>query len=511
MRERFILKFSFLLVLFTQISLVLYGQSSDRQWYVVDGIGWNGSAYSENITKFLTIKGIGLPNTDCNPDAKDDIFIIFEDGSYYTSRHSNIPFSYYGEGDAASLSLHAPEGKNIKYLYSTNVYDNDPPPLNIIVNPGNTNPINNISPLNSGPIITLNHNPVIAPNKDFTVIIDLSKENNFDNSLYLDFQIIDPLGNILTLDHNNRERNIDYAEVLQNSSVFKNGSDYFNVLMANSEGFHYGNSEIISSSNIGRIVLNNQINQIRNVYINLKLKSLIPLDSNYQISFTLGDNINNKDIAQVKDTIRHAHDPNVLEVQELCTECKKRYAKYRCFFYNRTTTPANGLAVSIPFPDHIDTHNIRIVSAKVDGRILNTDSITIKLEEEKVIFIFPAGESTKQCEGSNEDDEPLGVELIFLARTTTESSTYQNFAPSGDAYTYFFYGNDGEQAEYLPYPLTYQEKKDTLINYISRSIEIKDDCAEINDICNLRDWLKKHLWKVLGGAIIIGAAYLLIK
>jgi hypothetical protein len=510
MRERFILKFSYLLVLFTLISSVLYGQPSDKQWYVVDGKGWDGEVHLNQIDTKLTIKNIGLPNTDCDSRAKDDIFIIFEDGSYYTSRYSNIPFSYYDEGDAASLSLHAPEGKNIKYLYATNVYDNDPPPLNISVNPSITNSIYTVSPLDSGPIITLNHNPVLDPYKDFTVIIDLSNENNFGNSLYLDFEIIDHLGNILTLDRDNRERNIDYAEVLQNSSVFKNGSDYFNVLMANSEGFHYSNSEIISSPNIGRIVLNNQINQIRNVYINLKLKSLIPLDSNYQISFTLRDN-NNKFIAQLKDTIRHAHDPNVLEVQELCTECKKRYAKYRCFFYNRTTTPANGLAVSIPFPDHIDTNDIRIVSAKVDGRILNTDSITIKLEEEKVIFIFPAGESTKQCEGSNEDDEPLGVELIFLARTTTESSTYQNFAPSGDAYTYFFYGNDGEQAEYLPYPLTYQEKKDTLINYISRSIEIKDDCAEINDICNLRDWLKKHLWKVLGGAIIIGAAYLLIK
>lgn len=158
----------------------------DSQWYVLNGSGRSfGSVsstgeypYGNLLTNApFTIHSIGAPST-INPDGsirtpipRNDLFIIFDNGTYFNSKdpYPSIPFNTSG---STCFETPIAMGQHIKpqYLYFSNIYEEDDPPQSISVDNIGIIPIYQIPISNSN---DLNTNHDIVRGKDLTLIIPL--------------------------------------------------------------------------------------------------------------------------------------------------------------------------------------------------------------------------------------------------------------------------------------------------------------------------------------------------
>src|SRR5687768_15428823 len=104
------------LILFLPIA---YCQFPDLQWLISDNLGKEGTTTSNNLNNYVnpiphkfTVQGVRHPDLSLSPQPRNDIFIIYTDGSHYNSRYLPGSGIFY-----AANSTH--QGDMEHNLYST--------------------------------------------------------------------------------------------------------------------------------------------------------------------------------------------------------------------------------------------------------------------------------------------------------------------------------------------------------------------------------------------------------
>lgn len=333
----------------------------DSQWYVLNSQGRSmgsvGSTGQYPYGNYLNANNINIvgttspvvldPCTDPPPPAipdpcalgiaRNDLFIIYENGSYFNSRYLNSPIPW----QIHEIKFNTLD--KVKYLYFTNIYEDDDPPQNIEVNNlgSNANDLPNFTP----PSHTMTSNHDIVRNKDFTLIIpgSLIKDICSTHTIDLKVEPVSISGAYIPV------------KILKLNNTF-NGSWSFHNLGAST------------------------VNNINN-YTEIKNIGLPPgLNGNHYFNFN-ADFENNPNligktvkieafcstdltnaIATLTPEISDIHDPNYIEVKCIYKKkkpwyciwpwCHDRYfVKYYVEFMNDGNMPVNSVTVNFKLPD----------------------------------------------------------------------------------------------------------------------------------------------------------------
>ncbi|MCC7026409.1 MAG: hypothetical protein IT265_05610 [Saprospiraceae bacterium] len=350
-----------LMVLFILTSTTINGQIPDK-WFIKNGYfitGHDGSSYtrtnvSGSTSKFFDINGVRHPALIdlSTPNIKygNDLFIIFDNGSYYNSRYLDTQ-PFYAGGDPTKYGYNiafVPDGNpypkfsNIKYIYFTDKYEEDDPPSNSIKFSfpvsGNNNP-NSLSEVIiseynqfdlSKTQLDLSANHDIVKGKEITIIVPL-------------IQCTNP---ILTYDGNL----LDFDKIfLDNSLVTPQGSG------------------INKSINLPVVTYGYQPYK----FVNFKCKDPIP--STYTLETLIDFKLfcNNLEIprSNLQEKLSSSHDPNFIKVQCIYRKRQhwffpyKYYVLYHIECYN--DGPGNESSVKLNFTlPNIVKPNISIANWK---------------------------------------------------------------------------------------------------------------------------------------------------
>ena len=141
--------------IFLFIPMMNFAQEMDMQWYITNSKGLNGEFLSQNpipnsteyeerdllwsleLGSSFIVGGVSLPQS-VNPPGADQIFVIFEDASFFSSRYSTNPSisnnirTGVNGGKFIPISTEAP----ISEAYYSNIYDTDDLPEEIRVEDG---------------------------------------------------------------------------------------------------------------------------------------------------------------------------------------------------------------------------------------------------------------------------------------------------------------------------------------------------------------------------------------
>ena len=315
----------FIITIFSFFASSLYCQSNDipedTQWYITES--WYRSSLEYEPVNNLNFSSFSInlephPEKDLadpeNPhikfDGRNDILIIFQDGSY---RNTYVHPIDDGEKPGIGYNIVTPNGLQPLYMYLTNSYEDDDPESYLSIGLDNSiSEVTNLNNLTTTDIISVNHD--IVKNKDLTVIITLpNKEERIINGPYtLCFnQVIDENGNLVDLTDMNFEE----------SKVFD--GDYI-----------YNGNGILSNNCIEEFTL---IDSEKSAFINLRVPEEIGIHRDRELKFVL---LNTDIIAGHEETIRDSHDPNFIEVKKIiCTKGKEK-ALFRIECKNTGKQPA---------------------------------------------------------------------------------------------------------------------------------------------------------------------------
>lgn len=344
--------------------------SQDTQWYVKDGKNITNTVLSPSVYYELYNVKHPLVSTS-NQDAKNDVFIIYADGTYFNSREI-IGFSQTGGQGVGYLLKGKPTGERIEYMYFTNKYEEDDfPPTANIVHVGNSSGYALLG-VNSNPtseLLSANHD--IVPGKDITVIVNNKMLND---------------GCSYKLCYNQNDENNPYSDILTPRNVFK-------VPGTQVSSFTYpvqypvGNNDCIDftvDSSIPYLFFN--FNCKVNVHV-----SMFEAQSNFSLTSS-GKECSGGAI--LKEDVNHAHDPNFVEVKRICQFQKDTFVTYHIEFFNDdNSAAANNLVVeNIVLPDILDDNCIGVTSWAA-GNVNHNNStydMVPKIENGKLSFKFKA-------------------------------------------------------------------------------------------------------------------------
>ena len=352
--------------------LTLLGEAQpDVKWYISEG---NTNTSSSNIiASTVKLGGIRVPNTSRDERARDDIFVILENGDHYNSRP---PADFYPSGREGaignfiytnnSLSLQFPS--KIDFLYLTDVYDDDPPPNRVTVTTDDDNEQNTISneELGTKNILSANHDITIG--KDITIIIN--KDSLLLGSQYvLKFKKIKHFGG--------EEENIDPV-VLKPKDVF-----YNKFILG------LGSAQTSEYETDGEIQFTHTLDDKNYIYIALRpifdnIEPFLPETDEdiYKVVFELysldklNDNISKKPIPRtaplligtLEEGIYHANDPNNIDAMKICKdENGTKYVQYLLEFENTSETLVSDFSASFKLPSGLDPNYINIIISSVGG------------------------------------------------------------------------------------------------------------------------------------------------
>lgn len=354
-----------LMVLFILTSTTINGQIPDK-WFIKNGYfitGHDGSSYtrtnvSGSTSKFFDINGVRhpAPIDPLNPEIKygNDIFIIFNDGSYYNSRYlSSQPFNALPDPTIFGYNIQLaqqgslnPYFSNIKYLYFTDKYEEDDPPSNAIKlsfptswnnNPNNLTPviINSYNQYDlSKTFNDLSANHDIVKGREITIIVPV-KQCSIPRLIYD--------GNLL-----------DFDRVLLN---FSNPTPTPQGSGVNSFIF------------LPNIEPTNAIFQ----FVNFKCKD--PLPTSYKIGDSIRFNLtcstdsNEQPVSILAEAISSSHDPNFIKVQCIYRKRQhwffpyKYYVLYHIECYNDGPGNESNVKLNFTLPNIVKP-NISIANWK---------------------------------------------------------------------------------------------------------------------------------------------------
>jgi len=132
-------------------AIPLFGQA-DLQWLVLKGMGKNSTTNSNTTNNysnpfgantFFNLDGILHPDLTNFEYNKNDIFIIYQDGTFYNSRKKNsvVPDKgFFYDPDMDNVNHSFESDKPIQYLYLSNIYERDDPPQGVGLKQGRGKP-----------------------------------------------------------------------------------------------------------------------------------------------------------------------------------------------------------------------------------------------------------------------------------------------------------------------------------------------------------------------------------
>ncbi len=345
-----------------------YINAQPDKWFIMNGnyiTGLPESSFprlpcSTSINSSFDINGVRHPAQInlAHPEIKygNDIFIIFDNGSYYNSRYSLLdPHPFYAGGDPTKYGYNiefgpsgafSPTFSNIANLYFTDKYEEDDPPSSQIkINPNPTSPtltsvlINTYNQESS--VLTANHD--IVPDDDITYIIPKNLVNNRCGS------------GILRLTYP--------TDILELSPIFKVGSSQSICFNCNPTC-----TFDITTGIIHNIIFNGHDYQ----FINLKGKSDIPFNSDNPTPLKCTVNLeclSNQNsttpiytqIATLTESVRQSHDPNLVRIKCIWKDNDGKYwVKYYIRFYNDGDEGVENPYIRFTLPTFYDKNSIQI-------------------------------------------------------------------------------------------------------------------------------------------------------
>lgn len=407
-----------LLLILVSISLALCGQTTDDQWYIKNSTSYrDGSSgayvHQRPLPNPISISGQSQPlyeyyidgvtyplpdNSSGSTTPQNDLFIIYEDGSYFNSfTLPNWPDrdgTYGFNGQLESYKLLTEQ--TIQYLYYTNVYEGDDDP-NARVTTSQPNPpsaitLDNLVELTDS-YLSINH--TLVKGKDFTLIVDLETKKD---SLFQDLTAL----------------SCPEFSVCWNSTEVSGIENHILPSPIFNQNYTLG---VASQPTLGgncATFTTSSIENSSNVFLNLRVQRDIPrdfLNKDVQFEITCGTSA----ISTIEVPLLDAHDPNFTDLVCIREEGDFYYASY---IINCTNDAMGGSSTSASFsfvpPSGADSYTIK--SIKMNGVAASPSSyeITQPTNTSPFFTISTAqGNSLNPYEPMNYDASSLYAEICI--------------------------------------------------------------------------------------------------
>ncbi len=409
-------------------SMYCFGQP-DKQWLIVDGLGKTGWIQTTNgysnvygpgnvIQQTVTLSGISHPvRTPQNSFTKNDLFVIYDDGQYFSSRTAlgtqynslNDPFYPRLPGQSLSQTSHnlqTSHSSTIKYLYMTNIYEGDDPPDLLSAISGHDG--QNSTPYTFGitlstPIMTASHD--VTKESDITLIIPAGVVKNGDLLTFNQTSLRSGSGGIQT------------DIYFEGSPIFNNGTQFCNVPVIDN-----GNGTItfttINPSNPPFI------------FVNLRATAKLPkyfatdASKNSKAIFVLNPNdTDSKRRLVLEENIAGSHDPNYVELQRVCKNPAVD-GSYNIFYHiefqNDGVVSANHLSVELSLPKKLKAQCLNVSKWSAGGKQVTG---TVSVEGRK-----PIGNTTFNSSG-NTPGKGKQIKITFDFDEEATVQPYQKYNP----------------------------------------------------------------------------------
>jgi len=341
--------------------------AQDINWYVKNNVLESPYSNSQIVSSLdhFNIKKVSHPN-EVGP-ARNDIFIIFEDGKHFNSRY--LSDSYWNDNPSTTIdsNYHLNTTRGIKHLYFTNVYEGDEEPDAFVepIEPGVSMNFHRLNVLGDFMLdynltipprtITSNHTPVAG--KDLTLIIN----------------------------HDSLNKGCTY-DLCLDTVFFQSRFSEFNIRGSNIFG-SFGLTEFVASGERARgtrptsLVPQQEVldfNCIKDItfggdYHYTYVNYYIPEDpdsifSNVPLHFSITpQNMTCNPSYSFRDTIKDSHDPNYIQVLRVTKPNNSEWStiKYRaqCMNDGAAEQPNPSIEFTFPFPISLD--KIKITSSSI--------------------------------------------------------------------------------------------------------------------------------------------------
>ncbi|MBK8954048.1 MAG: hypothetical protein IPM34_00630 [Saprospiraceae bacterium] len=428
-------------------------QSYDHQWLVLDSMAKTGynlntksNVYSQQLSTFCNNDIFGIDSVDYPIQLvnsfvpRNDFFVIYEDGTFYNTRNINKG-SVWPDASSNERMYKIKSAKNIKYLYLTNIYEEDDPPESIRINSPSGGRLLEFETTQSN-TMQLNHDFVSG--KDVVLIIPAAATQSCGNGYF----------------------NITYDPVVfTDSKVFNNFS---------SASFQPLPGASFLQGSISNIPISSS-----NHFINLRIKEDLPtnyLGSKSEIQLVCN---NGSTVQAISDTIRAGHDPNLIKL--MCIYHHKAVHKrrdryigvYRAQFQNSGNSVVDSVKVTLKMPNNINANSVDVFAYRFGARRgyrPQADTFVVRRRQGQTIeFLFKRG---------------------FLIPHDSLSENFNLYAKGGIDFRVELKGNPESNAVRL-IPLdghvTFDSKKQTFDKMLDLNIPVekinKRNKRKINTMC----------------------------
>jgi len=339
--------------------LMAYGQSDDDQW-IIENESYVGNFY---------INEMSPPCLDCNSNADNDLFIIYDNGTHYNSRNvsGTIP-AVPTSSDTVVRIIDNPS--NVNYMYLTNKYEGDdwPPPTVSGLHTGGSQDYSiGISQPDS--ILTANHD--IVRGKDITLVLNVSElydevKDSISHMEYLRIYFNEVIPRSASTG----------TGVVQNafspSKVFRHQGSGYKMYFPHHVNYIDNTTGAVSFLDVSCDALfadtspSSGVQMIPYFYINLRpsdaLNPYYPVENDsydYSMNFRveLLDATKNyvMDISEpLIEKIRDSHDPNFIKVESINKCNADYYICYHAQVKNTSYHPVGSFTIDVFLPDNLD-------------------------------------------------------------------------------------------------------------------------------------------------------------
>ena len=383
------MKTKLLLIVWTILSPALLWGQSDYQWLMLDAKGKSDYNESTNQNVFnntfpdgkIKFEGVAHPILATNPAmqlAKNHIFAMYSDGSYFNSRDMSSPTydaSFFLPSSPSSETTHYfnSGSKTVSALYLTNVYEGDDPPKNVKAASysSTSSTVYSLPTTTPGQMLTANHDVVMG--KDITLIVKNTGQFVTGDTLLAN-KLIVGTGNIV------------YDTFFTRSPVFSNNSRFSNINVDDKGNGKFVLSGFTSDSPRYFFINLRSTDQIR-PYIGSSFAAFMVRSSNPAAPYT-----------HLTEAVLSSHDPNYVEVLETCTKKvssdSMKFVKYHLEFENTGSLPGEKIKARVTLPQMFKKKCVTDVKFYLGGEEVDGDHHTFLRH---LYFQYPDSLSVLPC------------------------------------------------------------------------------------------------------------------
>lgn len=340
------MKNQLLFLIFSACACYTNAQITDLQWLIVNGKGKQGTSGDFNsypdlnvIGNVFTLTNVSMPNSANNPEAFNDLFVIYGDWNHYNSRYSLVSDPFFrttgGFSTTTDHSFSSSSASPISYMYLTNGYEQDDLPRKLMVNNSSGSPTPYIFGTTITPALSASHDAVLT--KDITLVINMDsvRHHLHGSSTYrLFFDGVEPISSPSVP--------ITGLDIYDPSPVFNGSAEY----------------------PAGTMAISGEVAELHDVpgtykYLNLRANDnalIYPPNSFGEPQYNALFRIESETKSIVlKEPIRFSHDPNFLRVDSICRdETAGYYIYYHLEFENENDVATTSLYATVDLPEEFD-------------------------------------------------------------------------------------------------------------------------------------------------------------